>query len=742
MPLDSTYIFKFGEYCLDIQEKILAHGKNTIPLTPKVFELLHLFIENHGRLLEKDEIMQKLWSDSFVEESNLTFNIRQLRKVLNDNAQSPKYIETVWGHGYRFIASVQKVARESMASIPFEEKYSEKSSQEEHQIDTPQSSFDKGSEVKQNNLFTKYGVVVALVIILSIISAVIATTIIWSKFRNPFESPILNAEFKSSQLTNAGGVYEAAISPDGELVAYLNEIGGKTGIWIRNLSTSENTQIMPNTEDAYYGLAFSKNGRELFFSRGPKIDESRKINIYQISVFGGIPKEIISDVRGLFSISPDDKRISYIRCLRQDADFCSLFIANIDGKNEQKLLTRPRPIRMEDNQFSPDGNSIAVALGQSRSSSSEFGLVEVDINSKTEREISNHKFSTIKYLQWLPDKSGILVSAFEPPHNAVRIFRVSTSSNEVQLMTKDAITYDCLSLDKAAKRLVTTQITDNFRLWSAPLTRIDEAKPLSHAAAPMYYGQNTFAYTSDNKIIYAAASDANQHLWIMNTDGTEQRQLTSGQGANWQPRLSKNQSTIIFASNRTGFVQIWQMNIDGSNQKQISEGEGGNRPIYFSSDGKTIYFESAKNSTLGKLSINEDGQTTSTIISNERFFQPEINSKEDTVVYFSRSNSPTFQISLMSLADGKILKTFPLGDEKSFPVRIIWSLDEKSLFYLMRGEKKYAVWQLFPETGKSELFAELGEETISDIALSSDGKSLSFIRGKEFHDAFLVEGLK
>lgn len=738
MPLEAAYLLKFGDFCLDIKEKLLAQGEKTIPLTPKVFELLVLFLENHGRLLEKDEIIQKLWKDSFVEESNLTFNIRQLRKILEDNAQKPKYIETVWGHGYRFIASVQKVVRDTSAP-----KVDEVSvSQVEENSAKKLSEINKNAQNEQKNLFTKYGVVVAIVIILSIITAVVATTLIWGNFRKSSAAPILAAEYKSTQLTNAGGVYEAAISPDGEIVVYLNEIGGKTGIWLKNFSTGENTQIMPNTEDAYYGLGFSKDGKEIFFSRGPKIDESRKINIYRVSVFGGIPKEIISDVRGLFSISPDNQKISFIRCLRQDNDFCSLFIADIDGKNEQKLLTRPRPIRMEDNQFSPDGKSIAVALGQSRSSSSEFGIVEVDINSKTEREITNHKFSTVKYLQWLPDKSGLLVSAFEPPHNAVRIFRVSTNSNEVQLLTKDAITYDCLSLDRSAKRLVTTQITDNFRLWTAPVTQIDEAKPLSHAAAPMYYGQNTFTYTKDNKIIYAAASDANQHLWIMNSDGTDQRQLTSGQGANWQPRLSKNQSTIIFASNRTGFVQIWQMNIDGSNQKQISEGEGGNRPIHFSSDGKTIYFESARNSTLGKLFLSEEGKINSNVISNERMFQPEINSKEDTVAYFSRGNSPTFQISLMSLADGKILKTLPLGDEKSFPIRIIWSLDEKTLFYLMRGEKKYVVWQFFPETGKSLIFAELGEEAISDIALSPDGKSLSFIRGKEFHDAFLIEGLK
>jgi DNA-binding winged helix-turn-helix (wHTH) protein len=84
-----------------------------LPLTPKVFETLLILVENSGRIVEKEELMKRLWPDSFVEESNLTFNIQQLRKSLGDNARRPFYIETLARRGYRFIANVEEILSDS-----------------------------------------------------------------------------------------------------------------------------------------------------------------------------------------------------------------------------------------------------------------------------------------------------------------------------------------------------------------------------------------------------------------------------------------------------------------------------------------------------------------------------------------------------------------------------------------------------------------------------------------------------
>src|SRR5215470_16724456 len=99
--------FAFGEFVLDGNERVLLRSGTPVSITPKALQLLLVLVENHSHIVEKERLMEEVWSGSFVEESNLTFSIRQLRKVLGDNPKSPKYIETIARRGYRFIAQVQ-----------------------------------------------------------------------------------------------------------------------------------------------------------------------------------------------------------------------------------------------------------------------------------------------------------------------------------------------------------------------------------------------------------------------------------------------------------------------------------------------------------------------------------------------------------------------------------------------------------------------------------------------------------
>ena len=112
MSLETKHFYDFGDFRLDLAEKVLLRDGKFIPITPKVFETLWVLVESAGHLVEKDELMQKIWQDRFVEESNLTFNVGMLRKALGDDASQPTFIETVQRRGYRFIAEVRRVETE------------------------------------------------------------------------------------------------------------------------------------------------------------------------------------------------------------------------------------------------------------------------------------------------------------------------------------------------------------------------------------------------------------------------------------------------------------------------------------------------------------------------------------------------------------------------------------------------------------------------------------------------------
>lgn len=105
----SGKIYTFGRFSVDARERLLFDGTDTISLTPKAFDTLLLLIENAGHVLSKQEIMETVWEDSFVEENNLAQNISMLRKALGEGGAGggAKFIETVSKRGYRFIAPVE-----------------------------------------------------------------------------------------------------------------------------------------------------------------------------------------------------------------------------------------------------------------------------------------------------------------------------------------------------------------------------------------------------------------------------------------------------------------------------------------------------------------------------------------------------------------------------------------------------------------------------------------------------------
>jgi DNA-binding winged helix-turn-helix (wHTH) protein len=100
--------YLFGPFRLDVTERLLYGQRGVIRLTPKTFDTLLALVENRGHVLGKEELMQRVWPDSFVEENNLAQNISVLRRVLSEEvgAEGEKFIETVPKRGYRFVSEV------------------------------------------------------------------------------------------------------------------------------------------------------------------------------------------------------------------------------------------------------------------------------------------------------------------------------------------------------------------------------------------------------------------------------------------------------------------------------------------------------------------------------------------------------------------------------------------------------------------------------------------------------------
>ncbi|MFN2533289.1 MAG: TolB family protein, partial [Pyrinomonadaceae bacterium] len=449
-------------------------------------------------------------------------------------------------------------------------------------------------------------------------------------------------------------------------------------------------------------------------------------SIYRVMTLGGIPTNIAENTQGWISVSPDDRQISFVRCPHQDEDYCSLFIVDTNGKNERKLSTQKRPLRISDNQFSPDGRSIAFAVGDSSRGANDFRLMRINLADGSENQITSKTFFDIRSLKWLPHGQDLLFTANERLDGPLRIWQTSLATGEVTQLTKDASNYGAISLNKTADKMVATYSTNTFQLYVAPVGDLNSAKSVTPA--------RTFAFGSGDQLVYAADDG---DIWTINRDGGEQHQLTNSAYKEFDPRVSPDGRYIFFASARSGSNHVWRMNADGSNQIQLTTEEGG--PRFVTRDQQWVYFESVLN-TLWKIPP-EGGDEIQ--VSPQKVSRTAFSPDAKLVAYFFRpeANDYHFRIGVMSLDNGNVLRTFALAEEKSRPTCLAWEANNKNFDYVISARTN-SLWRQSLTQDRPSLIADFGKDEINDLALSLDGKYIGFIRGRWIQGAVLIEGLR
>ena len=548
-------------------------------------------------------------------------------------------------------------------------------------------------------------------------------------------APVLSAAFSSEKLSTNGKVVHAVISPDGKNVVYTNGISGKQSVWLRQLESANNVEIIPPSDDVYGRLAFAPDGNSFYFTRRPRNVEGQ-LNIYRVSIFGGIPTKIVNETQGSISVSPVGGKISFVRCYHLEDENCSLWIAGTDGSNERKLVSRPPPLRIGNNKISPDGKTVAFAVGQSENAANEFGLVEVNIESGTERELTTQKFFNIKTLEWLPSQSGLLISALRNPSKNYRLWQVSAATGDASPLTKDSENYSALSLDKAAEVIVATQTKVDFKLLLYKRENPSDKRILLDATH--------VEFAPNGKIIFSSLMSGYREIWSINADGSEERQLTNDASDNAAPVSSPDNRFVFFVSNRTGEAQVWRMNADGSNQMQITVKEGG-YPIFVSPDGRWIYYHHGLQRTLWRVSTTPSGEEEQLVLNKEKYrfaFSP-----DGSRVAFSERQGEQTSIVIASLIDGRTLKTFKYPDkyaEYGAGLELDWTPDGKSLVFVLADNEldNYTLWLQSLDAETPQKIADLGDEDINSLALSPGGESFAVVQGTWKHDAVLIKGLR
>ncbi len=313
-------IYEFDAFRLDVGEGVLLREGQPVSLQWKTFETLCALVKRSGHLVTRDELMDELWADTFVEENNLAQHIRALRKALGEGENGSLFIETVPRRGYRFLPEVRIVNNgndvvnngNEADAAPFV---------------APQTPQQSASWLKTFAVVT--------VLVLFVVGVVGWNSL--NRRRNNQVAPSAALTLQTMQvarLTAKGKVYDPAISPDGKFLAYTLRDETKQSLWLRDLAGNSETQLIAPKEWMMGTTVFAPDGGSLYFwgREGAKDGAA-----YQIPLLGGTPRKIVENIRSGIGLSPDGRHLAYIRF---DGNQHILLVCNVDGSGERIVATR------------------------------------------------------------------------------------------------------------------------------------------------------------------------------------------------------------------------------------------------------------------------------------------------------------------------------------------------------------------------------------------------------------------
>ncbi len=544
-----------------------------------------------------------------------------------------------------------------------------------------------------------------------------------------------SSNMKITRLTTNGKTENAAISPDGKTVVYVVRDGGQRSLWIRQVATNSNVQIVAPSETRIGRQTFSPDGNYVYFQAVDKDNPNGAL--FQVPAFGGTPRRISSYVSSPMAFSPDSARITFVRDDSAATGETQLIVANSDGSNERKLAV------LKGDEFfytggpgwSPDGKFIACS-GGNYTGGFHLTVLLVNAESGAQKEMTSKRFFDTGRVSWLSDGSGVLVNAAEPGSSQSQIWLIPYPEGEARTITHDLSDYGGTSLTADSKSLVTVQFDGDSNVWIAPANDFSRGKQITSGKREGEFG---VVWTPDNKVVYTSMASGNLDIWIMNADGTNQKQLTTDPEWDDAPAVSPDGRYIFFDSLRGKLPSVWRMDIDGGNVKQITDKEDYVQGI--SPDGQWIVFSSWRTGrqTLWKVGI--DGGTPvqlSDLYVSFAAISPDgkviaCNSQDE------KSNSPP-KLVLLPFEGGTPIKTFDMAP--TFRGRPGWTPDGKAVTFYDTRTGTPNLWSQQVDGGSLKQLTDFKPDGLFARDWSRDGRLVALARGTVTSDVILISDFR
>lgn len=767
MEQQSNVSYEFEDYRLDVGKRVLLRRGQPVPLTPKAFDTLLVLVRNSERVVGKDELLKEVWRDTSVEEATLTQNVFTLRRALGHGEDGELFIKTIPRYGYRFVAGVRKLLEDVEA--PSEMNRRRLADGETGRADAygaggaarsassgmsayagsmqtaaaPGSSpsSDAHRPVSRPHLFggrKRRSLLLLILIFVAIAAALLFYKVAGIKGPRLQAAPLSAARI--TKLTSHGKVVRAVISADGKYVAYARQEGNeRQSLWIKQVKGSNNLEVAPPAAVTFQGITFSPDGESIYYVAYQSGNPLAVL--YRVPVLGGTVSQILLDVDSAVTFSPDGKRLAFMRN-NLARRVTSLITANADGTGERIVAESVGAgfFSGEGPAWSPDGKEIACAAGDFDEAGAYMTVIAVPADGGTVRPLTSHRWAEVGQVAWLADRSGIILDGWDMQVSALSrgLWEVSLPDGTARTLTNDLNDYKGVSVTRNSDEIVTIKAERAANFWVTSEGDFSRATQVTSGGGDPYGEQLGMAWTPDGRIVYSSTTGGSLSLWVMNADGSDQKQLTADQSQEFRPNVAPDGQFAVFTSLRGGSPHVWAVDMDGKNLRQLTNGHAETWPLV-TPDNRWLVYVSADEKykpTLWKAPL---GGGDSIRLSDYSATRPSVSQDGNMVACFYRERPDApLRLSVIPLNGGEPVRVFDIPPATEIFAGVQWTTDGRGLVYVDTVNDVSNVLLQPLDGGAPRQMTRFTSDNIYRFALSKDGKRAAFERGVENSDVVLI----
>jgi len=733
------HIYEFGPFRLDATERLLLRGDKHIPLTPKAFETLLVLVEHGGHVIDKNELMKKVWPNTFVEEVNLAKNVSSLRKILGEDQSEHHYIETIPKRGYRFVAGIREVWGED--AIPEAElsrtEVVDLAPAGNNQSQSGHLDFVTAAEHRRSPNIKR----IVLPILFIIFGASVAL-LVWTFLFRPKAKPPAPLFTITPVTSLAGTEDQAAFSPDGKHIAFVWDGGSEDNgdIYVKLLGAEQPLRLTTDPA-AESDPAWSPDGHDIAFLR----QSAKTAALCVISSLGGAERKLADIfpyrpvvIGNTLNYSPDGKLLALPDKQSQEEPFSIYTFAVQSG--EKTKLTSPPAGSVGDlfPAYSPNSPTLAFVRSVSIAAADIYLLAP----GAGEPQRLTFDNTSIRGLSWTSDGKEIVFASRRGGSN-YGLWKISTTDGVLERLTANERDIYSPAISRQGNRLSYTQSMSDANVWQLDLAKNKPQDQQLHQLIASTLEENGPQYSPDGKrIVFASRRSGSFEIWICDADGRNPRQLTNIGGAlTGTPRWSPDSRQIVFDSWLGGNAAIYIVNADGGVARRLtSDGDEDITPSW-SRDGRWIYFGCTRSGSMQIWRVPAEGGAATQVTRHGGFEGFE--STDGQYFYYAKGRAMP---GIWRVPVGGGEETLVVDHHQAGLWRY-WAVTDKGIYFATAEMPSHPLIEFFNfDTQKITTIAKLNKplfKTDPGLAVSPDEKSLLVVQiDQKGSDLMLMENFR